>query len=138
MTAALLDRPTARLTFEHREAVDHVIDTMTTSLAEPWPLARMARTAIQSPTNLLRLFERHTATFRPPMVGAYGMSPHLYLMFLRLERTKRLLAATDLTSERIAHAVGYRAYGTFAARFHRETGVTPIEYRHSAHRSVTS
>ena len=59
-----------------------------------------------------------------------------HLAYLRLEEAKRLLAETELKIVTVASRVGYTDPTYFHRVFHRNTGVTPIEYRRQA-RTVT-
>ncbi len=58
-----------------------------------------------------------------------GIAPHQYVMQRRLERAEQLLAHTDLPIVAIAVELGYASQSHFSEQFHRETGVTPLNYR---------
>ena len=68
------------------------------------------------------------------MKKVYGVSPARYLQQYRIEQAKRLLISTAWPVERIADEVGFRHAPYFSACFKRGTGMTPQEYRRSAHR----
>ena len=59
------------------------------------------------------------------------MSPLEYLTLLRVERSKELLRATELSIKDIAAEVGYYDASSFIRRFKQMTGVTPLQYRRS-------
>lgn len=60
---------------------------------------------------------------------ATGRTPHEWLVQLRVERAKHLLADCSLPVTDIALAVGYETPSSFAAGFRKLTGVTPTAYR---------
>jgi transcriptional regulator GlxA family with amidase domain len=62
---------------------------------------------------------------------AIGQTPLEYLQGYRIENTKRLLAATQLGLDEIAHRVGYEDPGSLRRIFVREAGISPGAYRRS-------
>jgi AraC family transcriptional regulator len=66
-----------------------------------------------------RLFKRST-----------GLSPHQYLIELRLERAKHLLASTEANIADVAQQVGLADQSHLARLFRAHVGVTPAKYRH--------
>ena len=60
-----------------------------------------------------------------------GMTPHEYLIQRRVQRTKDLLAETDLSLSEIALASGFSDQSHCARRFREHVGVTPSSYRWS-------
>ena len=63
-------------------------------------------------------------TFR----SIYGRTPHQYLIHVRVEAAKKLLAAGVSVTE-ACMAVGFESMGSFTVLFKRRTGVTPSEFR---------
>ncbi len=63
----------------------------------------------------------------------YGMSPKEYLLSLRLEHAKKLLADSDLRIKDIALLLGYGDITHFGKLFTAKTGYTPREYRSKTH-----
>jgi len=61
-----------------------------------------------------------------------GVTPHVYLANLRLERARKLLAETALPISEIASLVGYQSQSHFTKMFKSVTGVTPRVYREAA------
>ncbi|MEV7283104.1 helix-turn-helix domain-containing protein [Streptomyces sp. NPDC093252] len=63
-----------------------------------------------------------------------GLTPHQYLLRVRLERARRLLEDGDDPIERIAATAGFGSPAAFRRHFHHLTGTTPRAYR-TAHRN---
>jgi AraC family transcriptional regulator len=61
-----------------------------------------------------------------------GVTPHVYLANLRLERARKLLAESLLPISEIASKVGYQSQSHFTKMFKSVTGVTPRAYREAA------
>ena len=58
-----------------------------------------------------------------------GLPPNEYLIQLRLQQAKALLANTDLAVSRIAFMVGIENEAYFSRLFHQRTAMTPAGYR---------
>ncbi|MCS6816417.1 MAG: AraC family transcriptional regulator [Blastocatellia bacterium] len=84
-------------------------------------LKDMARAAFMSTFHFARLFKR-----------VVGMTPHAYLMGVRLEQAARLLRTTDLSMLEISQRIGYASQSHFAKAFKAWTGLTPREYRQAS------
>ena len=59
----------------------------------------------------------------------FHMSPIKYINFLRLERAKELLAATEMTITEVSEAVGFSGLHYFSRYFTKVEKLTPYEYR---------
>ena len=59
--------------------------------------------------------------------GIYGRTPHQYLIHVRIEAAKKLLA-TGVSVTEACMAVGFESMGSFTSLFKRRTGVTPSEF----------
>jgi AraC-like DNA-binding protein len=59
------------------------------------------------------------------------ISPSDYLLMLRMEKAKELLAQTDETIKDVSAAVGYYDSSGFIRRFKQYASITPLQYRHS-------
>ncbi|MGH2368025.1 MAG: helix-turn-helix domain-containing protein [Chloroflexota bacterium] len=94
--------------------------------AEPCRLADVARTVGLSEAHLSVLFGRFV-----------GVSPHQYLLRLRLEAARRLLVETGLSVTGVCFEVGFQHPSHFAASFRRTFGVTPVRFRHARHAPAT-
>ncbi|GHO80100.1 hypothetical protein KSD_78710 [Ktedonobacter sp. SOSP1-85] len=88
-------------------------------LAEPISIADMARYAHLSPAHFSRIFRQQ-----------FGLSPHQYLLRLRLQHAQMLLQQTDLTIERIAKYCGFADAHHFSKTFRKNVGCSPGFYRH--------
>jgi transcriptional regulator GlxA family with amidase domain len=78
----------------------------------------LARAADLSPFHLLRVFRQ-----------AIGITPHQYLMRVRLQRAIALLRDTRLPITEIAYASGWADLSNFNRAFLRELRCSPRELR---------
>jgi len=60
---------------------------------------------------------------------ATGRTPHEWLVRLRIERSRQLLADPKMPVTDIAFAVGYETPSSFAAAFRKLMGITPSAFR---------
>ncbi|HSB11212.1 MAG TPA: AraC family transcriptional regulator [Blastocatellia bacterium] len=100
-----------------RRAIEFMHDNFGRELA----LEEIASAAYLSEYHFARLFKQIT-----------GVTPHVYLANVRLERARKLLAETELPISEIAGAVGYQSQSHFTKMFKSVTGVTPRAYRDAA------
>lgn len=71
--------------------------------------------------------------FRLLFREVYSVPPAKYLNLLRIERAKDLLRSRDkYRIEAIAEMTGYSSLYYFSSAFHRETGMSPSQYRRSS------
>lgn len=78
----------------------------------------MAREACLSPWHFHRLF-----------AAAFGQTTHEFLSSLRLQRAKRLLAASDISVTEICLETGFVSLGSFSSWFRARAGLAPSTYR---------
>ena len=71
----------------------------------------------------------HPRYFCTVFSKARGQAFSEYLMEIRIEHAKGLLARTDAPCQAVAEEVGYENAGWFSQAFKRLTGVSPSEYR---------
>ena len=102
-----------------RRAIEFMHDNFSRELA----LEEIASAAYLSEYHFARLFKQIT-----------GVTPHVYLANLRLERARKLLADTALPISEIAAMVGYQSQSHFSKMFRSVTGITPRSYREAARR----
>jgi AraC-like DNA-binding protein len=69
------------------------------------------------------------AYFSREFRGAFGVSPHAYLLTRRLERAAALLRFTDRSVADICLSVGLQSVGSFTTSFTRTYGASPTAYR---------
>ncbi len=100
-----------------RLAIEFMHDNFGRELA----LEEIASAAYLSEYHFARLFKQIT-----------GVTPHVYLANVRLERARRLLADTVLPISEIAAMVGYQSQSHFSKMFRSVTGITPRAYREGA------
>jgi AraC-like DNA-binding protein len=86
--------------------------------AQPLTVQDMADAAGLSRAHFIREFR-----------GAFGDSPHAYLLTRRLERAAVLLRSTDRTIADVCLSVGLTSLGSFTTSFRRMFGVSPAAYR---------
>jgi AraC family transcriptional regulator len=90
------------------------------NLTEPVALSTLAGLVRLSPYHFARAFKQ-----------SFGVPPHRYHTYQRIERAKTLLAKPALSITEIAFAVGFREASTFTTAFRRCARRTPTEYRRS-------
>jgi AraC-like DNA-binding protein len=90
------------------------------NIGEPLSVAQMARRANLSPSRFGAVFRQH-----------FGLSPHQYLLRLRIEHAQSLLTTTDLPLRDIAESCGFADAHHFSKAFKRIVGVSPGAYRQS-------
>jgi len=78
------------------------------------------------------------AHFSREFRGAFGESPHGYLLTRRLERAAALLRTTDRSVADICFSVGLQSVGSFTSSFTRRYGRPPTAYRASFPRASQS
>jgi len=100
-----------------RRAIEFMHDNFGRELA----LEEIASAAYLSEYHFARLFKQIA-----------GVTPHVYLANVRLERARKLLADTALPISEIASMVGYQSQSHFSKMFRSVTGLTPRAYREAA------
>ena len=83
-------------------------------------LEDLAASAALSPFHFHREFKRST-----------GMTPHRYIMHVRMEHAKRLLSSSDTPLAEVAAQVGFADQSHFSANFRKATSMTPLRYRNA-------
>ncbi len=61
---------------------------------------------------------------------AIGITPAKYLSNLKMEHAKKLLLTSNMPIEQISEACGYHRPNYFCRIFKKNTGLTPLTYRH--------
>lgn len=99
-------------------ALGDVVDFMTAHLAEEMTLDALSDLAGLSKHHFLRSFSAST-----------GMTPHRFLVDLRMRRAAELLTSTSRTVAAIGAQCGYRSASHFAVAFRHTHGCSPTAYR---------
>ncbi len=94
---------------------------------QPIHLHQVAAAVALSPFHFHREFKRST-----------GMTPHQYIVQMRVERAKSLLAESDLPLADMAAQLGFADQSHFTAAFRRRTSMTPRSYRNSTANGMQS
>lgn len=84
----------------------------------PLYLVQLAAAVALSPFHFHREFKRST-----------GITPHRYMVQMRIERAKTLLAESDVPLAVMAAQLGFADQSHFTSAFRRRTSMTPRSYR---------
>jgi AraC-like DNA-binding protein len=87
------------------------------NLSEPIEVEDMAKRANLSPSRFNDLFKHH-----------YGMTPHQYLIHMRISHACELLLNTELGQEQIASYCGFANIHHFSKVFKQKIGTAPGQY----------
>jgi len=98
--------------------IESAVDYMQRNYGEDIPLIKMAELSHLSLSHFCALFKQK-----------YGISPHQYLIELRLTIGQNLLLETVLSVEEISARIGYSSSSAFIAAFLKRYGVTPAQMR---------
>jgi AraC family transcriptional regulator len=96
----------------------HVEDFIEDNYSRDLKLAELAQVAGMSSFHFAREFKRTT-----------GTTPHQYLIRVRVERAKTLLAKNDLPLTEVGLSTGFSHQSHFTRLFRKLTGTTPRSYR---------
>ena len=91
---------------------------MTAHYSEPLSLKQLADEANISSFHFVRVFKK-----------CCGVTPHRYLIRLRMEAAAAMLADTDMDVIQVAIACGYRSAAHFTAAFQKHFSKLPSLYR---------
>ncbi len=101
-----------------RELISIAINFIHTNFERDISLGNIAKFVFLSPSYFTRAFKEET-----------GMSPINYLLKVRIERAKELLADTGLKISDIALSVGFSNQQRFNEMFKKYTHLTPLQFR---------
>lgn len=99
-----------------RRVVDHMVEFMATDIA----LGDLTAMTGLSRAQFFRAFKRST-----------GLTPHRFLIRMRIDRARLLLERADLSVCDVGHATGFAKLSGFAAAFKQQVGVHPRLYKQS-------
>jgi AraC-like DNA-binding protein len=86
--------------------------------ADPLDITVLSAEARLSRYHFIRAFRR-----------VFHDTPHQYLLRMRIQKARELLALSTMSVTDICFAVGFESLGTFSATFHRIVGWPPSAYR---------
>ncbi len=104
-------------------ALDAVLSCIGQRFGEPITVAQMAEMAALSPWHFLRVFQKKM-----------GMTPHAYLLQVRVNAARFYVSSGTLPLREIAWRCGFESASALCKAFRRVTGQTPGAYRQSAAR----
>jgi AraC family transcriptional regulator len=96
----------------------YVLDFIQTNFASDLGLSELATVAGMSQFHFAREFKRAT-----------GVTPHQYLIKLRIEQAKELLSRSELSLVDVGFKAGFSHQSHFTRLFRKLTGMTPQSYR---------
>lgn len=102
------------------EQVTTAIEYMRMNMEHDISLKELAVVANISLSQLVRLFKQHT-----------GVTPHQYLIRLRMERAKQLIRCGHMSLKEVAAQSGFADQAHFTRQFKKVTGLTPLKYASS-------
>lgn len=105
-------------------AIDAAIEYIEKNIASDISLESTASHCFLSPTYFSMCFKNKT-----------GKTFSNYLSELRLNKAKALLSQTDIPINRVAELCGFNSASYFHRFFKRSIGMTPLNYKNSAHES---
>jgi AraC family transcriptional regulator len=96
----------------------HIVDYIQSNWAEDTSLQQLADLAEVSQFHFCRSFKQST-----------GLSPHRYILQLRIDEAKRLLKRTKLALSDVASRLGFSDQSHFTMVFRKLVGTTPARWR---------
>lgn len=116
-------QPDTSLVFRH-PAVLHAKELLEHQAGHHWNLTDLAFRVGLSPGHLVECFTKDV-----------GVSPHHYLLQIRVEQAKEWLRQTNLSITEMALELGFSSSQHFATTFKRITGTSAQQYRNTCRRS---
>jgi AraC-like DNA-binding protein len=95
-----------------------VRDLIDSRFSQPLDIRTLSAEARLSPYHFIRSFR-----------SVFHDTPHQYLLRIRIQKAKEMLALTDRSVTDICFEVGFESLGSFSATFHRIVGWPPTAYR---------
>ena len=104
--------------YSSREKICSVIDYMSHHYSEFLHIDELANYCGLSKYHFIHLFQKCT-----------GITPHSYLIHIRMEHAEKLLQNSNLSIQEVASACGYEEPLYFSRSFSKHFGISPTEYR---------
>lgn len=100
--------------------IDECVRYISSNLDKELSVEQLSQEFSLSPYYFSRLFKEET-----------GVSPHKYLVMVRLDYARYVLRSTNLTIKETAYRCGFNSESNFCTCFREAFGITPKEYRQS-------
>lgn len=111
----------------HRGLVDQAVRFINDNFPKPLRLEEIAGCVYLHPVYFSQVFK-----------DEIGLPPRQYLLRIRLNHAKRLLAETEMAVGDIARECGFRTVTYFSRAFREAEGITPSEFRENHKRLRTA
>jgi AraC family transcriptional regulator len=82
-----------------------------------------------SVTELAGLVQMSPSHFARVFKATFGVTPYRFVMQMRIEGAKEMLARTELSASQVSMAFGFSSQSHFVKVFRQFTGVTPRQYK---------
>ncbi len=105
----------------HSSLIETVTDYIRAHYKEDPSVDELAQTVALSPCHFIHLFKQET-----------GLTPHQYIISLKISTVKYLLKNTALSIKEICFESGFSNESVLSATFKRTTGCSPTTYRKAA------
>jgi AraC family transcriptional regulator len=110
-------RPDAKARQKRRQ-LDQIVAYISTHLTGDLSVPTLAQRMSMSEYHFIRLFKQ-----------AMGMTPHAYIVSVRVSAAKYLLASGSMPMTHICTACGFSSVTALGTTFRRSVGMTPTQYR---------
>jgi AraC-like DNA-binding protein len=104
----------------HNREIVRTIKYIEENYSKDISLDKLTKAANLSKYHFSRIFKAHI-----------GTSPYDYLLNFRINKSKELLAKTDLSIGQISGRVGFAEYNNYIRAFTKSVGMPPLKYRKS-------
>lgn len=98
--------------------IDSAVSYIAQHAAEPLTVEQLASHCSLSVYHFIRVFHKET-----------GFTPHEYIINVRMNTARYMLANTDLPVKEICYISGFSSESVFSTAFRKKTGMTPLKYR---------
>ncbi len=103
---------------ESEKRINHALEIMYRSISSDLSVDDLAKECCLSSGHFSHLFK-----------DVIGVSPHSYMIYLRMEKARDLLLSTRLSIRDVGEAVGCPDQNYFSRLFKKHTGMSPSEFR---------
>ncbi|MCD8356920.1 MAG: AraC family transcriptional regulator [Clostridia bacterium] len=114
----LMEHNPAEAPLPENSPAQQAVKYIQSHLGEDLRLKRLAAEVHLSPSHLIRVFRSNL-----------HVSPHEYIVRMRMDRAKYLLKSTDMPIKAIAAEIGYGTESSFTGAFTEKIGVSPRKFR---------